>query len=513
MKKFFSTLLILCMVLTSLSVGVNASYTAPTEDANYNTITFGGTKDIGYNVGEFRLSNGTDPAVTLGTIEYNDATKSMGMDFKKLVFEKGSLTAPANSLLSIRCNMSNPTYYGFSTTQTYTSEECFLASTMNTILGAVDTDDDGVIDKNSGNVVKYTVYAYSALPDGEPVYFDIVGDSKDYGADLMVPASKLYSKNGIPHKIDFIFYHKEGVTTPVSSGSKNGNYMEVWVDGLFYAEGIGEGFTINKPSSRIVFLTTKVDLTPDENGVVEWKDTELYIWTYKAQSSGKYKCLTDANAEAGGGKYLTVHTHDDINNHIFQPLRYGGGIYDYGREGFVTGVDSEFASDLEALYTTAINGDRVVEVDASVYNDPKLIWNDGATESSVSLVKIEDGTVYGVADKANVTGTFDDYLIAVNGVYTKVELAPVSYNEATKTATVSVSALPAGTTSMQIVVAAYNADGKMEKIKVSELYTDLTSNITYVIDDTTFPVDANKYKVFVFDSLTSAKPLAEALEK
>ena len=40
MKKIFSTLLILCMVLTSLSVGVSASYTAPTEDANYNTFTF-----------------------------------------------------------------------------------------------------------------------------------------------------------------------------------------------------------------------------------------------------------------------------------------------------------------------------------------------------------------------------------------------------------------------------------------------------------------------------------------
>jgi len=511
MKKIFSTLLILCMVLTSMSVGVSASYTAPTAEANYNTITFGGTKDIGYNVGEFRLSNGTDPAVTLGTIEYNDATKSMGMDFKKLVFEKGSLTAPANSLLSIRCNMSNPTYYGFSTTQTYTSEECFLASTMNTILGAVDIDDDGEIDKNSGNVVKYTVYAYSALPDGEPVYFDIVGDSKDYGADLMVPASKLYSKNGIPHKIDFIFYHKEGVSTPVSTGSKNGNYMEVWVDGLFYAEGTGEGFTINKPSSRIVFLTTKVDLTPDENGVVEWKDTELYIWTYKAQTSGKYKCLTDADAEAGGGKYLTVHTHADINNHLFQPLRYGGGIYDYGREGFVTGVDSEFASDLEALYTTEISGDRVVEVDASVYNNPASIWNDGATESSVSLVRKTDGEEFVVG--SSITGTFADYLISVNGVYTKVELAPVSYDIDAKTATVNVSKLPEGTEKLQVVVAAYNSNDTMEAIKVSGAETVGSSNITFTIEDATFPPNASKYKVFVFDSLTSAKPLVEALEK
>jgi len=41
----------------------------------------------------------------------------------------------------------------------------------------------------------------------------------------------------------------------------------------------------------------------------------------------------------------------------------------------------------------------------------------------------------------------------------------------------------------------------------------LTSDITYTIDDETFLTDAAKYKVFVFDSLASAKPLVEALEK
>ena len=240
------------------------------------------------------------------------------------------------------------------------------------------------------------------------------------------------------------------------------------------------------------------------------KDSKIYIWTYKAQSSGKPKALTDIEA---GGEYTTVHTRDELHSNFFQYVKFGSGN-GVVRSDFVTGVDSEFASDLEALYTTAINGDRVVEVDASVYNDPKSIWNADATESSVSLVKIEDGTVYGVADKANVTESFDKYLISVNGVYTKVELAPVSYNEATKTATVSVSALPAGTTSMQIVVAAYNAYGKMEKISVSESKTDFSSDsITHTVVDNTFPTDAYKYKVFVFDSLTSAKPILEALEK
>ncbi len=94
----------------------------------------------------------------------------------------------------------------------------------------------------------------------------------------------------------------------------------------------------------------------------------------------------------------------------------------------------------------------------------------------------------------------------------ETEDAAITYDAATKTATLKAGALAEGTT-LQVVVAAYNANGKVEKVKVSESYTALTSDITYTIDDETFPTDAAKYKVFVFDSLASAKPLVEALEK
>jgi len=126
------------------------------------------------------------------------------------------------------------------------------------------------------------------------------------------------------------------------------------------------------------------------------------------------------------------------------------------------------------------------------------------------LVRKTDGEEFVVG--SSITGTFADYLISVNGVYTKVELAPVSYDAVTKKATVNVEKLPAGTASLQVVVAAYNSNDTMEAIKVSESYVDFSSNITYKINDT-FPTDADTYKVFVFDSLTSAKPLVEALEK
>ena len=136
------------------------------------------------------------------------------------------------------------------------------------------------------------------------------------------------------------------------------------------------------------------------------------------------------------------------------------------------------------------------------------------------MVDKTTGDVYGVADAGNVADDFANYLISVNGVYVKAEKevseepedAAITYDAATKTATVKAGALAEGTT-LQVVVAAYNDDGKMLKVKASASQTVSSSDITYTIDDTNFPTDAAKYKVFVFDALTSAKPLIEALEK
>lgn len=512
MKKIFSTLLILCMVLTSLSVGVSASYTAPTEDANYNTFTFDGTTGKGYSVGEFYLENADKSEhEKLGTI--TDDVTNMGMNFKEFVFDAGSLSGATASTLSIRGEVYNKEdyYNNFTYKQGHCGNECFYVTQMNTILKANDLDGDGVVDKDSSNIVKYTMYAYSALPDGEPISFNIVRGNKDYGAVLTVPASKLYSENSIPHKIDFIFYFNNTYENPMSTASSTSQRMELWIDGLPYTEGYARVEALSdKLDTTMVFMSPNVNFTPDENGNVKWKDTKLYIWTYKARSNGKPLALSNTEV---GGTYLTIYTRDALHSNFFQDVKYGSGNYNDTHKGFVTGVYSALTDSIEDVYTTALtSGDRVIEVDASVYNNPASIWNDGATESSVSLVKIEDGTVYGVADKANVTESFDKYLISVNGVYTKVELAPVSYDIDAKTATVNVEKLPAGTENLQVVVAAYNSNDTMKAIKVSSSYNDLSSNVIYTVDGD-FPTNASKYKIFVFDSLTSAKPLLEALEK
>ena len=502
-----------CMVLTSLTVSVSATYTKPSTTANYNLFTFDGLETEskegkGYNVGEFRLSNadGTDVQV-LGTT--TDNVSHMGMSFKKFEFKAGTLTGAADSTLRIIGNVHQSSKYTFSYTQGHPGVECFTVARMDTILAPKDENGDGTIERNTGDVVKYTLWAYSALPDGDPINFNIIRNINDYGAVLTVPASKLYSENGIPHKIDFVFYHTSGVAKPMSTKSSSAQRMELWIDGLHYTEGC-VATTADSDTSRYVTMIPHVEFTPDADGVVTWKDSELYICAPKVNSTGKAVSLTDT---AKGGTYTTVHTRANLHSEFFQDVLYSKETDGALHTGFVTGVDASIAEDIEKAYTTELEmGDKTVKVASSFYNAPASIWGDN-TESNVSLVKISDGTVYTVADATSVEGTFEDYVISINNVYSRVEIAPVLYNVASMTAIVSANTLPETATSLQVVVVAYNANGYMEKIKVSEAYTDLTSDITYTIDDATFPTDADSYKVFVFDSLTSAKPLVEAWEE
>ena len=521
MKKFFSVFLMVCMLVTSLSV--SASY-----DSTTNTYTFDTADEVAryYNNGEWKLANETGESVKLGDFS---VVEKIGMNFKKIVLDdaaSGTLTPANAATLSIRGEITEQNLMGKDYGQTSCGAEVFQTIALDQILKPIDKNDDGVLDTLSEKAVKYTMYAYSALKDGEPlsVDFTVALKSNSVIADLdhanaVVPASKLYSADGIPHKIDFILYFYTTTANTISKGSpylalRAGLRYEIYIDGLYYSENaivkadLGDA-PYNK-AGRYSWISPQINISSDGTNPVAWETTEMYICS---DPSGKGVCTPLTDLEKGG-EYLTVHSHNDIDTHLFQNILFGSSTVGNLRSDFMEGVDSAIASDLETLYTTAINGDRVLEVDASVYNSPASIWNADAESSSVSLVKIEDGTVYGVADKANVTESFDKYLISVNGVYTKVELAPVSYDAVTKTATVNVSKLPEGTEKLQIIVAAYNANGKMEKISVSESKTDFSSDsITHTVVDNTFPTDAYKYKVFVFDSLTSAKPLIEALEK
>lgn len=510
-KKTLSMVLVMCMVFTTLIgtmvTDVSATYTS-SESGNvytFDTSTVVQTKM--YNVGDWHLSNGT-VSVKLGTV--TDDNANMGMNFKKFVFSAGSLSGIADPgyTFSLRGEITNTARYGITEKYTQYSQghagtEVLSVAGIDAIVGPLDTDGDGTLDRSTGKVAKYTMYAYSGLKDGEPINFNMVRMADDYSAVFTVPANVLYSENGIPHKIDFIFYHQSAVETPVESGAKTANFAELYIDGLFYAEGNPATTSINN-DGRFVFVSPNITFTPNENSVISWKKSELYICSSPSGRTS-YKNVSDIANRSTTGTDVTAHERADINSLLFQEVKFSNG-YGNMRSGFITGVDSTFAKDLEAAYTSDLGGDRIAKVKESIYNDPASIWN--GEETNVSIVD-KNGNVYTEGD--TISGTFADYYIAVNGVYAKVEEKAVYYEVSSKKAVVNIDAVPAGTESLQVIVAAFDS-GKLSKIKVSEPQVVGSANITFEITDGEFPTDAEQYKVFVFDSLTSAKPLVEHSE-
>lgn len=506
MKRILSFLIIFCVVLSSL-VGTGMTYVSASYETSddgkkvykFDTNVVVDTKL--FDIGKWDLSNGTD-SVEFGSM--SDDVKNMGMNFKEIVLSAGTLTniENRNYTLSIRGEINNTSNYGTNYTQGDCGTEGLSVAGMNAIAGAVDSNGDGTLDPASGKVAKYTMYAYSALNDGQPINFNMVRMADDYSTVFTVPASVLYSENSIPHKIDFIFYHQGILNEPVSTAT-NDNWVEIYIDGLFYAEGnkYCKGITNN---TRYVFVSPNITFVPDEKNTVSWKSSKLYICS---SPSGKisYTKVDDVENRSTNGTDVTAHSRDEINLHLFQDINFGldSGTF---RNDFVTGVAPIVADSLEVAYTDELGGDRVIKVDSEIYENPSLIWN--GEETNVSIVD-KEGNVYGAED--SISGTFSDYYIAVNGVYAKVEKLPVSFDVSTKTAVLNIKALPTGTESLQIIVAAFD-NNKLSKIKASESFRVGASDITFEIKDNDFPTNAKQYKVFVFESLASAKPLIENIE-
>ena len=507
MKKILSFLLIFCVVFSSL-VGTGMTYVSAsyaTSDDGKKVYTFdtetGGSTKL-FDIGEWYLSNGTD-SVKFGSMA--DNVENMGMNFKKIELSAGTLNNIGNSnyTLSIRGEINKTSNYGTSYTQGDCGTEILTVAGMNAVIGAVDSDEDGTVDRASGKVAKYTMYAYSELNDGEPINFNMVRAADNYSTVFTVPANVLYSKNSIPHKIDLIFYHQSGLETPVSSTVISANWVEIYIDGLFYAEGNTSTEEISN-TSRFVFVSPNINFVPDENNTVTWKNSKLYICS---SPSGKtsYKNVDDVANRNTKGADVTAHSRDEINSHLFQNVYFGSDSGDF-RNDFVTGVAPIVANSLEVAYTDELGADRVIKVDNDIYENPSLIWN--GEETNVSIVD-KNGNVYGAED--SISGTFADYYIAVNGVYAKVEESPVSFDISAKTVVLNPEFLPDGTESLQIIVAAFD-NNKLSKIKASESFSVGTSDITFEINDNDFPINAEQYKVFVFESLANGKPLVENIE-
>ncbi len=436
MKKFFSVFLMVCMLLTSLSVGVSA-------DANEDV----GLVNVDEDTGVYTIYNWDGMLIRGNTNFYN-------------------------AVVGRRYTMS----------------------------GGRNEVSDGV----EGTATKGTEGYYNEDDGG--AFAKLTGDNR---VRNLWPADKLTDS---PSGAYFIF-HKSAYesTGSIATLEEDGNYYYE----ITYPVFRSSGFTANVSDQYADF-----SLSDDVYSVSF--DFRLPAASLTADRNLFYHQVKDSAAAASlvfTTKYdATTGTLDIGANDAFEEL--WANTVEVDADTWYT-VDTRYALvDGDLLAGVFVNDTQVACYKAT----DSAAFADGGLQLTAAAIGIYSSSSQDIKEPFSIAH-YDDILFSVLG--DKASKAPVTeesegseepedaaitYDAVTKTATVKAGALAEGTT-LQVVVAAYNADGKMLKVKASTSQTVSTSDITYTIDDAAFPTDAAKYKVFVFDALTSAKPLMEALEQ
>ena len=462
------------------------------KNGNDITYTFNGEELKGFDVGNWKLSNGTTK-VALGTT--SDNTVNAGMTFKKIQLNAGTLSgivadaAPIQLRTEVYDDVEGSDY--LSTDLTYTesdmAQQGFSVEEYNDkvtlVSGTVGVHSDG------DGVALYTMYAYSKTATGEPLKINMTANGKDDSNHIVsLPADKLYSKDGVPHKIDIVIYDR----AQTNSFNAKGFYRyKVYIDGLLYTCKHGASTNIATASDTVA-PTLSLKLTPAD-GELSWIDTEWYVWAPSKNLTTNYACYS---------------TKGDITDFIFEStVNWETGYTVSGtiKEDVVNGVTADVDAKLNAVLLSK-TVDNVIELPESIYNNPVAIFDGTATN-----VKLID-KVTGVEYTSNIGNkTFDDMYICVEGVYVLVKSIPdadLTYDKINKLASVRANLLSAGTT-CRIIVGAYNND-KLADIKVSgELTAEADNAVEYTASD--IEEGAEEYRIFVFDALTTIKPLVESI--
>ena len=275
MRKTLSMILVLCLIITTL-IGSNVMSVdaAFTKANNVITYTFDANETKGFDVGDWELSNGNGSTVTLGTT--SDTTKNANMTFKKIQFAEGNLTdiAADAASLQLRTEISGSGKSKYLSADTnYTTDDLgqqkVKVSTMNSETAG--TPDHLATEK----VFVYTMYAYSKKSTGEPLVVNMTaGAADDTTFATTISAVDLYSKDGVPHKIDIVLFRAS--STAIISNTGWYRY-HIYIDGLFYKKIKGKSGKIATTSHQFA-PTLSIKLSP-ANGSLSWSDTEWYVWT------------------------------------------------------------------------------------------------------------------------------------------------------------------------------------------------------------------------------------------
>lgn len=426
-------------------------------------------------------------------------------------------------------------FTAYSVMQSVTAGAFDRSSTDNVITGK--TDDAG--NKTYGKVRHLTMYAYTTSKTGLAFTYGFTSDTdnggatKDgastyFGGAQTMSYANLYSENGIPHKIDFFMYSDsvDGTILKNANGNTNNTsftdianddenvYIVVYVDGLYHK-------TITVTEAYIAGMAS---------GYRTWQGAGMRLMWYQNYSLGSKntdKKISIASEDQDAfieipGSWVTIE-RDAVSDNAFQAFDYADGTKSSYFEDSVNGVVDYVDAELEdVLKTSGLGEDRIITLTESMYTNPAKIWSSEAETSNVSLVKISSGDEITLeeykADNNIISGSFADYYMVINGVYVKAVMGSgtditIDYGKNSKTVTIDYInwAQLSNNVSFEAIVVACDSNGLVDKVDVIPGTINMEEGIGKIeLNSDIMPSDeAVSYKVFMFDSLKSAKPMAE----
>ena len=352
---------------------------------------------------------------------------------------------------------------------------------------------------SDGGAYVHTMYAYTnKKTDQNSVQYQVLNGGSTTGS-IELKSNLIYSEAGIPHKVQLVISGKS-----LSSGSL---FYHIYIDGVER----GEGLASSKAMSGTMTVMLRENMTLANSSTYTLKECDWYV--------------TNTGSTLMSPVFMT-------EEELKQELINVPNMYEktqsktYRSDNYITGVNADLADGIKAALETTDAGDKYVEIASTRYERPESLFL-GGSDCTVKLVSRTTGAV---VDPAAATGTMDDYYLKINGIYIipvsveaeagTLELLGVSYNAKDKVAQLAYSeydALDEDAYTFQLVVAAYDANGKVMEIKAGPSTTisgageDGEHKVTYNVPFSQNVVNvADHYKVFAFKSLVNAIPILPA---
>lgn len=531
MKKFLSMLLVLCMVVTTLMgvmvVDVSAATSIKLDEATRTfTVTLDDKNVNSSSTGTYVLKPqtpvGDQTTYPLGTVNTETLYGNWGykLNLNSMTYKDAAATSTVNArYLRLRADVKEPTSGDLNSKKTNFNLGAEIANSLTA------TEFNTALGNSNKKVLHYSFYAYSSEGAQDyTVQFNCDGSNM---ISNVLKATDLLSEDGIPHKVDIYVWSSSKDDIIISNDStarkaKEYLYMMTLVDGSIKSATGNSANEYSENSSGKE--NTNSGLIKDPTAEKSVIKVNLFMLFNPIKNTVATTGYTFKGGEwfVSAGDTLEFLTREEADDELFGTFEWKNSFanttFTAKSAGFITGMDTKVASDLETSLTSTTAGTKKLSLYTAYYTKPSNLFTDYAS-SNVKIVN-KDGEELD-ADAVSALTTLDNYLLEINGVYVvpvemkegTTELYSLDYDTATNTATVKYVECKDTPMSFVIVVSATDDKGRTIATKVSA-ENSISGNSDSIGTKTFSPtfegLDTKKvktYKLFVFDSLTSAKPM------